>query len=232
MHNPADLSTWTVIVRIAASCLLGAAIGLEREVDGHEAGVRTHALLALGAGLLGAVSVGAFGSFVAVRAETNVQVDVTRVASYVAAGIGFLGGGVVLKRADHVFGLTTAASLWVAAAVGLAAGLGFWAGAVATTVVALLALAADRPLRSLRSHLAGGRRMLVVELADASSTDEVLAAIVEELGDAAGFTLHDASDETHRRVRVECAARERARLQRCGATLLARGDATAVDWHR
>jgi putative Mg2+ transporter-C (MgtC) family protein len=144
-----SLEWWEVAVRIAAAALFGGLIGVEREVDGQDAGFRTHLLLAVGAAVFGTVSVGAFNDFVAVRATSNVQIDVTRIASYVAAGIGFIGGGAILKSGGSVKGLTTAASLWTAAAVGLAAGLGFWSGALAATIVALVALSVLKPVSTI-----------------------------------------------------------------------------------
>src|SRR3954452_17732213 len=125
MVHPAHLDTLDVIARLAGATGLGMLLGVDRELDGHEAGVRTHALLALGSAIFGAVSVGAFGDYVTTQSASNVTVDVSRVASYVAAGVGFLGAGTILKQGDRVKGLTTAASLWVTAAVGLAAGVGF-----------------------------------------------------------------------------------------------------------
>ncbi len=111
----ADLDSLEIMGRLALATVLGLAMGLEREIDGHEAGARTHALLALGAAVFGLISVGAFDDFITSGSRTNVRVDVTRVASYVAAGIGFLGAGSIMKRSDGPKGLTTAASLWVAA---------------------------------------------------------------------------------------------------------------------
>src|SRR5215207_7606271 len=119
----------TTLGRLAVALGLGALIGLQREIDGHDAGVRTHALLTLGSALFGALSVGAFSAFDRIREETNIQVDVTRIASYLVAGVGFLAGGAIIKRGDRVKGLTTAASLWVSAGIGLACGLGFFFGA-------------------------------------------------------------------------------------------------------
>ena len=170
----------TIVARLAVGGGLGLVIGVEREIDGHEAGARTHALLALGAALLGAISVGAFDDFVARRATTNVQVDVTRVASYVAAGIGFLGAGAIMKRGSSIKGLTTAASLWVAAAVGLAAGLGFWAGAIAGAVLALAALLADHPLQWVLARR-GEPSKLVVSLADGAATGDIIQSLVKDL---------------------------------------------------
>ena len=131
-----QLSFADVLPRLLVAALFGSAVGLERELEGHDAGIRTHALLALGSALFGAVSVGAFGAFIGPRATSDVSFDPSRVASYVAAGIGFIGAGVILKRGENVKGLTTAASVWVVSAVGLAAGLGFWAGALIATVIA------------------------------------------------------------------------------------------------
>jgi putative Mg2+ transporter-C (MgtC) family protein len=144
-----SLEWWEVAIRIVGAAVLGGLIGIEREVDGQDAGFRTHLLLAVGAAVFGTVSVGAFDDFVAVRAASNVQIDVTRIASYVAAGIGFIGGGAILKSGGTVKGLTTAASLWTAAAVGLAAGLGFWSGALAATIAALVALSALKPVSTI-----------------------------------------------------------------------------------
>jgi putative Mg2+ transporter-C (MgtC) family protein len=92
MVNPADVGILAAVARLAAAALAGGLIGLEREVDGHEAGVRTHLLLALGAGSFGLVSVAAFHGFVTTGNTTNVNFDPSRIASYVVAGVG-------LKRA-------------------------------------------------------------------------------------------------------------------------------------
>lgn len=153
-----------VVGRLLLAALLGGILGIERELDGQDAGFRTHLLLALGAALFGAISVGAFSEFVDGSA-TNVQVDVTRVASYVAAGIGFIGGGAILKHRGTITGITTATSLWTGAAVGLAAGLGFWVGAVATAAIAVTALRGFKPLSNWLARRGSG-----------SSSDESPAA--------------------------------------------------------
>ena len=149
MPDPAD-----VIVRLVVAALLGGVLGAEREFDGQDAGLRTHLLLCLGAALFGAISVGAFADFAGDPDETNIRIDVTRVASYVAAGIGFIGGGTILKHRGTVSGITTATSLWTTAAVGLAMGLGFWVGALTATVLALVAL---RGLQPVSNWLSRGR---------------------------------------------------------------------------
>ena len=170
-----SLSDWEVVARLAAATGFGALIGLEREIDGQDAGMRTHALLALGSALFGVISVAGFGDFIVERATTNVQVDVTRIASYVAAGVGFLGGGAILKQAHRVRGLTTAASLWACAAVGLAAGIGFYSAAIVATVATLVMLLLDAPMRRLRRRRL--KRSVVVTLAGIVDPQQMSASL-------------------------------------------------------
>jgi putative Mg2+ transporter-C (MgtC) family protein len=154
----AHLDAAVVLSRLAGATGLGMLLGIEREIDGHEAGVRTHALVALGAALFGAISVGAFGEFAVVGKQANITVDVSRVAAYVPAGVGFLGAGCILKSGHHIKGLTTAASLWIAAAIGLAAGVGLWSGAIAAALLAFTALISERPFAWLRARRGSGDR--------------------------------------------------------------------------
>jgi len=134
-----DLQEATIIVvRLGLAVALGAAIGYEREQRGKDAGLRTHMMVSLGAAL-----------FVLVPAMGHMGADAaSRVMQGVVSGIGFLGAGAILKQTagQEVKGLTTAASIWVAAAVGVAAGYGREATAVATTLLALFVLAIVRKL--------------------------------------------------------------------------------------
>lgn len=150
-----DLEWYDVTGRLVLAAVLGAVLGLEREYDGHDAGLRTHLLLTLGAALFSVVSVAGFDALASER-SSNVTIDVTRIAAYIAPGVGFIGGGAIVKSGRKVTGITTAASLWTAAAIGVAAGLGFWVGAVVTTVIALIALEALQPLSNWAGEL--GRR--------------------------------------------------------------------------
>lgn len=140
-----EIAEWEIATRLAVACLLGGALGVERETQGREAGLRTHMLLSLGAALFALASVSGFDSFIASESST-VRFDPGRVASYVAAGVGFIGGGAILKRDDRVRGLTTAASLWVAAAIGVMCGLGLWIAPAVATGLALVSLAILRPI--------------------------------------------------------------------------------------
>ncbi|MEZ5295182.1 MAG: MgtC/SapB family protein [Ilumatobacteraceae bacterium] len=144
-----NVPEWEIALRLGAAAVLGGLLGVQREAHGRDAGLRTHVLLALGAALFAVVSTTGFDDFiVADRSSTNVVVDPGRIASYVAAGVGFIGGGTILKReqAGEVKGLTTAASLWVAAAIGVACGLGLWVAPAIAAGVALLSLAVLHPI--------------------------------------------------------------------------------------
>ena len=126
-----DSVMWGHVGALCLALVLSATIGLERELRAKSAGLRTHTLVGLGAALFMLVS--KFG-FADVLAETNVSLDPSRVAAQVVSGIGFIGGGLIFVRGDAVRGLTTAATVWLTAAVGMAAGSGLWLLAVATTV--------------------------------------------------------------------------------------------------
>lgn len=136
-----------VVLRILAAAALGAIVGAEREWRDRPAGLRTHILVALGACLFTLAGAYGFEDLIGdVPSDRIVRTDVTRVASQVVVGIGFLGGGTILRHGFNVRGLTTAASLWVTAAVGMAMGAGFYLGAGVVGGVVLFSLAALRPL--------------------------------------------------------------------------------------
>lgn len=137
----------SALVRLLSAAVLGAAVGIEREAGDQPAGLRTHIAVALGAALFGVVSTLGFLEFQATRAATDINVDVTRVASNVAVGIGFLGAGVIFRSGSSIRNLTTAASLWTTAAIGLACGTGDVGTAAVATAVLLGSLILLRPLR-------------------------------------------------------------------------------------
>lgn len=139
-----------VVVRLLATAVLCGLIGLERETRDQSAGFRTHILLGLGAALFTLVSAYGFPEFTGAALEgggRGVQFDPTRIAAQVVTGVGFLGAGAIIRRGVDVRGLTTAASLWTAAAIGLASGAGYYFGAAATTAVVLAALYLLRGVR-------------------------------------------------------------------------------------
>lgn len=125
----------TMVIRLALAVVLGGIIGFERQHRGKIAGLRTHILVSLGSCLVAILSV---NLYVGVQGLTNA--DPARLAAQVVSGIGFLGAGAIMKEGPTIKGLTTAASLWVVASVGLATGVGAIGGAVATTVLVVLVL--------------------------------------------------------------------------------------------
>src|SRR6202142_2280812 len=137
------LGNLELIARLVLAAALGSVIGVERERLSWAAGLRTHMLVCVGSSLIMLVS--AFG-FADVLGQKNVVLDPSRIAAQVVSGIGFLGAGSILLRGEVVRGLTTAASLWTVAAIGLAVGGGLYVEAVAATILILIILAGIKPL--------------------------------------------------------------------------------------
>ena len=135
--------TLEFILRIFAAAVLGGLIGLEREYRAKEAGFRTHFLVALGSALFMIISAHGFGD-VMMTDNPNIRLDVSRIAAQVVSGIGFIGAGTIIfhKSENVVRGLTTAAGVWVVAAIGLACGAGLYVLAIASTFLVLLGLEA------------------------------------------------------------------------------------------
>lgn len=138
-----------IVFRIVAGAVLGGLVGLEREVRGQAAGFRTHTLVALGSTLFTLVSIYGFEAFFTGTAGEPYRFDPSRVAAQIVVGIGFLGAGAIMRHGTSVKGLTTAASLWVVAAMGLAAGTGFWVGAITVSLLLLLVLRGLKPTEHL-----------------------------------------------------------------------------------
>jgi putative Mg2+ transporter-C (MgtC) family protein len=150
---PFDLALQAdLAARMLIAAVLGAAIGLEREIHEHPAGMRTHLLVALGSAIFTELSIYGFA------ATTTAPIDPSRVAAQIVSGIGFLGAGAILKYGTSIRGLTTAASLWTAAAIGMAAGAGEWLIAAVGTLIVIFSL---WPLNRLveRMHKPGTRAL-------------------------------------------------------------------------
>jgi putative Mg2+ transporter-C (MgtC) family protein len=161
--------------KIGLSALLAGAVGAEREWTGKWAGLRTHMLIAVGAALLTDVSVNIGVRFAAGSAAW----DPARISAQIVSGIGFLGAGTIIQARGTVHGLTTAAGLWVAAAIGLAVGARFYIEATVATVVLLVILVALRPVEAIM--LRGNRRQVVLELGTGFELDR-LSELIEESG--------------------------------------------------
>lgn len=130
-----------VIFQLLLAALLGGLLGLEREYMRKEAGLRTYSLVCLGAALFTIISYDTFGLFLG---RVGINFDPTRIIGQIVLGIGFLGAGLIIFRGSHIEGLTTAAGLWVTAAIGVAIGAGFYFPAIFATLLAIGILAGLR----------------------------------------------------------------------------------------
>jgi putative Mg2+ transporter-C (MgtC) family protein len=176
---------WLQIFELALAFVLSAAIGLEREIRQKSAGLRTHTLVGFGSALIMLVS--KYG-FTDVLGE-HVTLDPSRVAAQIVSGIGFIGGGLIFVRRDAVRGLTTAAVIWMAAAVGMAAGAGLWLLAILATAGHFLVVFGFAPIaaRLPRSRFAPSR-LRVVYLDGRGALRDVLTACTGR-----GFTVAETS---------------------------------------
>ena len=130
-----NITDWIVAVRLGIAVVLGGVVGMEREISGRDAGLRTHIMVSLGSCLIMLTSMYVFAIY-----KNVVAVDPSRIAAGVITGIGFLGAGTIMREQVGVRGLTTASSLWVVAAIGLSTGVGFYSAAFMTTALALIVL--------------------------------------------------------------------------------------------
>lgn len=129
-------------LRLFVTAILAISIGLEREFHGHPAGIKTLGLVGVGACLFSGLGLEIFGT----------TTDPTRIAAQVVTGVGFLGAGAILRQGSEVHGLTTAASIWVVAAIGMAVGFGFYVPAIFTTILILAILLLLRPIEKKLFH--------------------------------------------------------------------------------
>jgi putative Mg2+ transporter-C (MgtC) family protein len=183
-----------VLARLALAAALGASIGFERELREREAGLRTHLLVCMGSALFTIVSAYGFHDFLT-EGGPIVRADPTRIAAQIVTGIGFLGAGAIIRQGISVRGLTTAATLWVAAAIGMSAGAGYYSGAVLGTVITVLALgplriAAFRIFERMRPE----ERNILVQLRQGTKAAELLDALERGHARVEHFQLEDQPD--------------------------------------
>ncbi|HEY7701040.1 MAG TPA: MgtC/SapB family protein [Candidatus Limnocylindrales bacterium] len=164
-------------LRLLVAAVLGALVGLEREIHDHPAGMRTHLLVSLGSAGFTVLSIAAFPAPGA---------DPGRIAAQIVSGIGFLGAGAILKEGATIRGLTTAASLWAVAAVGMAAGAGAWVVAVTVTGLAIVSL---WPLRLVAERVIG-RDPHVVRMRLLVEDPDALARVVTTVVSTGGMVAH------------------------------------------
>ena len=151
-----------LLVRLVVGTALGAVIGYERHVHGRPAGLRTHLLVALASTTFMLVSTH-FVYFQHYGREDMVAVDTSRIAASVVTGVGFLGGGAILRTGLNVQGLTTAAGLWLVAAIGLSAGAGMYAISTASTAMGVIALTFLRRLERKEDDVLRRRATLLLD---------------------------------------------------------------------
>lgn len=129
------MDVFLVATRLILAAILGAVIGIEREIKNRAAGFRTHIIVSVGACLIMLIGIDGIGKF-----SSDTARDTARIAGQVISGIGFFGAGTILQKKNAVTGLTTAATLWLSAAIGLAVGIGYYEGAIIATVICLVTL--------------------------------------------------------------------------------------------
>ena len=198
-----ELSLLEILFRVGLAAVLGGAIGFERELREREAGLRTHMLVSVGAALFTLVSAFAWTDWQFSNAS-GVVFDPTRIAAQVVTGIGFLGAGAIIRQGLSVRGLTTAATLWVVAAIGMATGAGFYSAAIITTVLVLLSL---YPLRILAFRVSERFRpeegRLAVELSAGATTVSVLQAVEDAGAQVRALEFEEEGDTRRVDMRVK-----------------------------
>ncbi len=167
------MSNLVILVRIFVSVLLSGLVGFEREVHGRAAGLRTHILVCVGSTLFMITSI-----LVALNYGSVGQVDPSRIAANVVTGIGFLGAGAIIRYGASIRGLTTAASIWAIAAIGLATGAGLYVAAGLTTIVVLAVLILSR-LEERMDLKQPGRKLFVKVVLGSATVEKNIRKVVD-----------------------------------------------------
>ncbi|MCJ2042011.1 MgtC/SapB family protein [Methylobacterium sp. HMF5984] len=215
-----------MIGRLALAALLGSVIGLERERLLWAAGLRTHMLVCVGSCLIMLVSTYGFADALGAR---NVVLDPSRVAAQVVSGIGFLGAGTILLRGEVVKGLTTAASLWAVAAIGLAIGGGLYVPAVATTTFVVAILAGVKPLEERWRDRMQTRTLRLVAKRGTLSIDTLHAATGERASRVRQFVARTAEDPALDEIEVAFVRLSATSVEAIAETLRANPDVVSVE---
>jgi putative Mg2+ transporter-C (MgtC) family protein len=183
-----------VLLRLSVAAALGGAIGMERELRERQAGLRTHLVVCVGSALFTLVSAYGFHEFL-VNGGSLVRTDPTRIAAQIVSGIGFLGAGAIIRQGLSVRGLTTAATLWLVAAIGMAAGAGYYSAALIATFGALLTLG---PLRIVAYRVIHRYRpeveRLLVEIPAGGSPGAVIEAVERRGGRVVALEIAQEGD--------------------------------------
>jgi putative Mg2+ transporter-C (MgtC) family protein len=217
------------LLRLALAAVFGGAIGVERELRDREAGFRTHLLVSLGAAVFTLVSAYAWGDWNFSRAS-GVSYDPTRIAAQIVTGIGFLGAGAIIRQGISVRGLTTAATLWTVAAIGMASGAGYYSLAAIATAMTLFVL---WPLRIVALRLFGGLRavsgQLLVQLRDGASISSVLARLEAQRAQVQSVHVRERRHGV-RELELELALPHGSHMERLADELLESEDVAGLEW--
>jgi putative Mg2+ transporter-C (MgtC) family protein len=221
-----DLSTTEALLRLLVAAALGGLIGFERELREHEAGFRTHLIVSLGACVFTLVSAYAWTDWTFSTAQ-GVVFDPTRIAAQIVTGIGFLGAGAIIVRGISVRGLTTAATLWVCAAIGMAAGTGYYAVALVTTALVLVSLG---PLRVVSKRMLARVRPEEAELVVSLTPDGAAVNVLARL-EQLGGVVNSVEFAEERRLEIVLRATRRAESVRLAEELAKLEDVERLQWH-
>ena len=224
-----ELELWELALRLGVAAALTGAIGLERELRERAAGLRTHMLVGVGAALFTIVSAYGWSDFVFNRDQGTI-LDPTRIAAQIVTGIGFLGAGAIIRQGLSVRGLTTAAGLWVVAAIGMAAGAGYYTAALIGTGIVLVGLGPIRWLEGapLIRDLRREGRALEILLHPGGSVGGVLDVLHDRTVRLSRVEISDL--EEGRQVRVEIDLPLGGAGSELVEDLARREDVTAVRW--
>jgi putative Mg2+ transporter-C (MgtC) family protein len=197
-----EISLAEVALRLVVAAALTGAVGLEREFRERAAGLRTHIMVGVGSALFTLVSAYGFNAFLQSGANV-VRADPSRVAAQIVTGIGFLGAGAILRQGLSIRGLTTAAGLWVAAAIGMAVGAGYYSAALLGTGVVLVGLG---PLRIAEAAIMARRRReegsLEVDLRPEEPLAPVLAVLEGRRASVRRIQLEEEAEGRELRIEV------------------------------
>jgi len=190
-----------IVLRLLVAAILGGIIGYERETENKPAGFRTNMLVCIGSALVMVTSQFIFNQY---QGLTNL--DPARLGAQVISGIGFIGAGTIIRDGLHVRGLTTAASLWVVACIGLAVGIGFYWGAIITTLFILLILMVMKKIEE-RIRSAGPFRVIVIRSTDEPGQLGAIGSVFGKHGASIKnikiIKMEDQSDDINIRLTVE-----------------------------
>jgi putative Mg2+ transporter-C (MgtC) family protein len=199
-----ELGLLDLFWRLGAAALLTGLIGLERELRERAAGLRTHMLVGVGAALFTVISAYGWSDFTFSR-QGGTVLDPTRIAAQIVTGIGFLGAGAILRQGLTVRGLTTAAGLWVVAAIGMAAGAGYYSAAVIGTGIVLAGLGPFRWVEGapLVRRMRREGRTLEIDLRPEQPIGHVLDALEARRARVTRVELEDEEDRRQLRLEVD-----------------------------